>query len=41
MDLMKGGLKKIFKTIMQINAEGLRNENPKLYSRVKFEEALE
>ena len=41
MNLMKGGLKKIFKTIMQLNAETLKTENPQLYSKIKFEEAIE
>lgn len=41
MKLMKTGIGNIFKTIIQLNAEVLKEHAPKLYNKIKFEEAVE
>lgn len=40
MGLMKSSLKNIFKTIFQLNADQLRNDDPLAYKKLKFEEAI-
>ena len=40
MALLRSSLTNIFKTIFSLNSEKLKNENTKVYNRLKFEEAI-